>query len=577
MSADRFSLLIIGGYGTFGGRLARLLGDQPRLRLLVAGRSLEKADDFVADLRTPKDGAEGLGSNNLGAMVQAVAFDRDGDLTEQLTRLRPHLVVDASGPFQTFGKDAYKVVEACIGLGIDYADIADSTGFVAGIGGLDAAAKAQGTFALSGLSSLPALSFAALEAMAPHFSRVDSVAAGIAPSAHVRIGLNVVRAIASYAGKPVAVLRHGQPASGRGLIDAMRVTVAPPGVKPLRSRKFLLVDAPDLKLLPARFAGLQSTFTGVGTEPQPLQRLLSLAARLVSLRLLPSLLPFARLLQRASHALAIGEHRGGMFVRLSGLDAAGKPLACGWHLIAEGDDGPFIPVTGVAALVRRLLRGIRPEPGARPATGELQLEDFEAEFRRFSIATGIRAESEGAGLSLYHRVLGSAFARLPPAISAMHAGGYSGSARVASGRARVERGSGWLARIVARLIGFPPAGEDVPVTVRFTADGEKEIWTRHFGDKSFHSQQLEGKGRDRHLLAEVFGPFRVLVVLVPEGQRLRLVVRGWRFLGIPLPLFLAPGGETYEEEREGRFHFHVEIGGRLTGLVVRYTGWLVME
>ncbi|MCJ9697546.1 saccharopine dehydrogenase NADP-binding domain-containing protein, partial [Rhizobium sp. PRIMUS64] len=226
MSADRFSLLIIGGYGTFGGRLARLLGDQPRLRLLVAGRSLEKADDFVADLRTPKDGAEGLGSNNLGAMVQAVAFDRDGDLTEQLTRLRPDLVVDASGPFQTFRKDAYKVVEACIDLDIDYADIADSTGFVAGIAGLDAAARAKGTFALSGLSSLPALSFAALDAMAPHFSRIDSVSAGIAPSAHVQIGLNVVRAIATYAGKKVTVLREGRLAAGRGLIDAMRVTVA---------------------------------------------------------------------------------------------------------------------------------------------------------------------------------------------------------------------------------------------------------------------------------------------------------------------------------------------------------------
>ncbi|ARQ57237.1 saccharopine dehydrogenase protein [Rhizobium sp. Kim5] len=578
MSGGRLSLLIIGGYGTFGGRLARLLGDEPRLRLLIAGRSLEKADDFVADLRSPKDGSEGLGSSNLGATLQAVRFDRDGDLTEQLTRLRPDLVVDASGPFQSFGEDPYKVVRACIGLDIDYADLADSTGFVAAIGGLDAEARAKGVFALSGLSSLPALSFAALDVMAPRFSRIDAVAAGIAPSAHVKIGLNVVRAIASYAGKPVSVLRHGRPALAPGLIEAMRVTVAPPGVAPLRSRNFLLVDAPDLALLPGRFAGLQSSFTGVGTEPQLLQRLLGFAAGLVRLKLLPSLTPFARLMQRASHGLAIGEHRGGMFVRLSGLDAAGKPLACGWHLIAEGDDGPFIPVTGVAALVRRLLGGVRPESGARPATGELQLEDFEAEFRRFSITTGIRAESEGAGLPLYHRLLGSAFEGLPPAISAMHAGGHSGGgARLASGRARVERGRGWLARIVARLIGFPPAGEDVPVTVRFTADGEKEIWTRHFGDRSFHSLQLEAKGRDRHLLAEVFGPFRVLVALVPEGERLRLVVRGWRFCGLPLPLFLAPGGETYEEARDGRFHFHVEIGGRLTGLVVRYTGWLVVE
>ncbi|MBY3363697.1 SDR family oxidoreductase [Rhizobium laguerreae] len=573
MSDERFCLLIIGGYGTFGGRLAQLLGDEPRLRLLVAGRSLEKADDFVADLRTPKDGAEGLGSNNLGAMVQAVRFDRDGDLTEQLTRMRPHLVIDASGPFQSFGKDGYKVAEACIALGIDYADIADSTGFVAGIGGLDAAAKAKGTFALSGLSSLPALSFAALDAMAPHFSRIESVSAGIAPSPHVKIGLNVVRAIASYAGKKIVVRRDGRPAAGRGLIDAMRVTVAPPGVKPLRSRKFLLVDAPDLKLLPARFADLKSSFTGVGTEPQPLQHLLSLAARLVHLRLLPSLQPFARLLQRASHAFAIGEHRGGMFVRVGGVDHAGQRLSCGWHLIAEGDDGPFIPVIGVDALVRRLLTGVRPENGARQAAGELQLADFEAAFRRFQITSGIRMEHEAAPLPLYRQILGSAWAQLPPAISALHAG----VARVASGRARIERGGGLLARIVARVIGFPRAGEDVPVTVRFAVDGDKEIWTRDFGGKIFRSIQLEGKGRDQHLLAEVFGPFRVLMALVPDGEKLRLVVRGWRFCGIPLPLFLAPGGDTYEEERDGRFHFHVEISGRLTGLVVRYTGWLVVE
>ncbi|MBY5648598.1 DUF4166 domain-containing protein [Rhizobium leguminosarum] len=573
MSGERFCVLIIGGYGTFGGRLARLLGDEPRLRLLVAGRSLEKADDFVADLRTPKDGAEGLGSNNLGAMVQAVRFDRDGDLTEQLTRMRPALVVDASGPFQTFGKNAYKVAEACIDLGIDYADIADSTGFVAGIGGLDAAARAKGTFALSGLSSLPALSFAALDAMAPHFSRVDSVAAGIAPSAHVRIGLNVVRAIASYAGRKITVRRDGRPAAGRGLLDSMRVTVAAPGVAPLRSRKFLLVDAPDLKLLPARFADLKSSFTGVGTEPQPLQRLLSLVARLVHLRLLPSLLPFSRLLQRASHALAIGEHRGGMFVRISGIDHAGNRLSCGWHLIAEGDDGPFIPVIGVDALVRRLLTGMRPEDGARPAAGELRLADFEAAFRRFSITSGIRVENEEARQPLYRQILGSAWDQLPPAISALHAGGT----RVASGRARIERGGGLLARIVAGMIGFPRAGEDVPVTVRFVPDGDREIWTRDFGGTVFRSWQVEGKGRDRHLLAEVFGPFRVLMALVPDGEKLRLVVRGWRFCGIPLPLFLAPGGDTYEEERDGRFHFHVEIGGRLTGLVVRYTGWLDLE
>ena len=33
-------VLIIGGYGTFGGRLVDLLIDEPRLTLIVAGRDL---------------------------------------------------------------------------------------------------------------------------------------------------------------------------------------------------------------------------------------------------------------------------------------------------------------------------------------------------------------------------------------------------------------------------------------------------------------------------------------------------------------------------------------------------------
>jgi len=39
-------LLIIGGYGTFGGRLAQLLANESRLTLLIAGRSLHKAQQF---------------------------------------------------------------------------------------------------------------------------------------------------------------------------------------------------------------------------------------------------------------------------------------------------------------------------------------------------------------------------------------------------------------------------------------------------------------------------------------------------------------------------------------------------
>jgi hypothetical protein len=86
--------------------------------------------------------------------------------------------------------------------------------------------------------------------------------------------------------------------------------------------------------------------------------------------------------------------------------------------------------------------------------------------------------------------------------------------------------------------------------------------------------QSAATDRDACLLAEDFGPFRVLIALVPDEGRLRLMIRGWRFLGLPLPLFLAPGGDTFEEEQDGIFRFHVEITSPLTSMIVRYTGWL---
>ena len=39
-------ILILGGYGVFGGRLAELLADRPDLELLICGRDLARAEAF---------------------------------------------------------------------------------------------------------------------------------------------------------------------------------------------------------------------------------------------------------------------------------------------------------------------------------------------------------------------------------------------------------------------------------------------------------------------------------------------------------------------------------------------------
>jgi short subunit dehydrogenase-like uncharacterized protein len=115
---NRLKVLILGGYGTFGGRLARLLADEPKLTLVIAGRSHPKAQAFCAGLRAQ-------------AEVVPLAFDRDADAERQLREVAPDIVVDASGPFQMYG-DPYRVVRAALALGIDYLDLADSSDFVTG-------------------------------------------------------------------------------------------------------------------------------------------------------------------------------------------------------------------------------------------------------------------------------------------------------------------------------------------------------------------------------------------------------------------------------------------------------------
>ena len=59
-------------------------------------------------------------------------------------------------------------------------------------------------------------------------------------------------------------------------------------------------------------------------------------------------------------------------------------------MIAEAADGPFIPSMAVAALVRRCLAGRKPAAGARPASGELDLPDYEELFRARTIYSGRR-------------------------------------------------------------------------------------------------------------------------------------------------------------------------------------------
>ncbi|HEX6841266.1 MAG TPA: DUF4166 domain-containing protein, partial [Stellaceae bacterium] len=557
----RRRILIVGGYGTFGGRLALLLADEPRLTLIIAGRSHDKAAIFCNAL---PPGAERI----------AASFDRDGDVDRQLRALAPDVLVDATGPFQAYAGDPYRLVKACIAHGIDYLDLADGSDFVMGIRQFDAAAQAANIVVLSGVSSFPVLTAAVVRDLSRDLARLDAVTGGIAPSPYAGVGLNVIRAIASYAGKPVRLTRGARPAVGYALVETLRYTISPPGRVPLRNIRFSLVDVPDLQALPQLWPDLRSVWMGAGPVPEILHRALNGLAWLVRLRVLPSLSPFAALFHAAINLLRWGEHRGGMFVAIEGVTRDGKSAARSWHLLAEGDDGPLIPSMAVAIIIRQSLDGTRRASGARPAVRDIELADYQAAFARRAIHTGRRDEPGGGDAPLYRTLLGAAWSQLPAPLRAMH---DLQDTMVAAGIATIERGRGWPSRLAAWIAGFPPAGADIPVRVSFTRQREREIWRRDFGGVAFSSTQEAGRGRDDRLLVERFGPFAFGLALVLDGDKLRLVTRGWSLFGLRLPAAWAPRGDAYESAQDGRFHFDVEIRHPLTGLIAAYRGWLVPQ
>lgn len=172
--------------------------------------------------------------------------------------------------------------------------------------------------------------------------------------------------------------------------------------------------------------------------------------------------------------------------------------------------------------------------------------------------------------SPYRVVLGSAWRRVPEQIRSMHApeGG------VARGRATVICGRSLIARLASRAFGLPGASADTSLEVRFEPVGNGELWTRRFGNDVMRTRQSPGRGGETGFLLERLGPFAFANSLAIAEGRLVLSLSRWRFLGLALPLSMGPRTQAVEYVEDGRYRFDITVDHPLTGLIIRYFGWL---
>jgi NAD(P)-dependent dehydrogenase (short-subunit alcohol dehydrogenase family) len=368
-------VLVVGGTGGFGRRLVEGLVATTDLDIVIGARNLDRSRALAA--RFPPGRAS------------AIELDTRTVTATALSAAGAFAVVDTSGPFQ--GWD-YRVARAAIAAGMHYVDLADARDFVAGFPALDTEAQAAGVVALTGASSTPALSHAALDQLTAAWRRIDRIEIAISPGNKAAPrGLAVIRSILSYAGQPVRVFDSGTWVArpGWGMLTRR-------DMRALGRRWLSLCETPDLDLVPLRFAPRDAAIFRAGLELSLIHLGLWLLSLGVRARLVPTLLPLASLLRWGADLLrSFGTDRGGMFVEAVGIDADGEHIRAAWSLVAAAGDGPVIPTLPVLAVIRILAAGGKIEPGARACVGILDLAKIEREFAPYHIDTEIsRARSD---------------------------------------------------------------------------------------------------------------------------------------------------------------------------------------
>ena len=372
-----FAVLVLGGTGVFGSRICRRLARELGLEVFVGGRSLAAAERLAREIRrdTPD------------SVVRPCAVTLPGDLPRALGETGARLVIHTCGPFQ--GQDT-RVAETCIERRVHYLDLADDRAFVASFASLDKAARRKGVMAVSGVSAVPALSFAVAEALRRDMAALESIAIGITPGIRSPRGLAVVAGILSYTGKAIPRWQDGAWRHVHGWQDLRRRRLSTARLGSLGSRWFAACDVPDNVLFPAAYPGVRSVAFHAGLELAVLHWGLWLLSWPGRGGLVRSLQPAARLLRDIAACLAgLGTDRGGMYVELAGADTQGRSVTRTWTLVAEAGDGPWVPCLPAVILARKLAHNDVAERGAMACLGLVSLAEFESEAADLRIDTEV--------------------------------------------------------------------------------------------------------------------------------------------------------------------------------------------
>lgn len=345
-------VLIIGGYGNFGSFITRRLAGEDSLKVIIAGRSQDKAEKLAQEMSG-----------------EAVVLDINKNFAAKLAAIHPDIVIHTSGPFQAQG---YDVAEACIAQGCHYIDLADGREFVSGISALDSQARERGVLVISGASSVPCLTSALVDHYKDEFQTLEKLDYGITTAQKTARGLATTAAILSYTGKPFQTMVDG------GMRDVY-------GWQGLHGRRYSELgwrllsncDVPDLSLFPKRYPDLRTVRFYAGLEIPFIHITLWALSWLVRIGLIRKLEKTAPFLLQTSYLFDwLGSANSAFHMELFGKDKTGHDKTIKFELTARSGDGPYIPCMPAILLAQKLASGVLSERGASPCMGFINLEEY---------------------------------------------------------------------------------------------------------------------------------------------------------------------------------------------------------
>lgn len=510
---------------------------------------MAQASAYAASLKTPR--------------VTAATLDRNTADAQAIAALNAFIVVDAAGPYQN---QPLTFARAVLKAGSHYVDLADARDFVARFSELDELAKARNLLAVTGASSTPALSNAAIDDLTRGWARVDEIEIAISPGNQgATFGLAVIRSILSYVGRPVRVWLNGGWTTAPGWGLGVRKSFGELGKRPLA-----LVETPDLDIVPQRYPTVRNAIFRAGLEVRIMHYGLWFLSLLVRMRLTKSLTPLAEALRDGALLFKrFGTDSGGMLVEVTGRYADGARLKSTWRLLAFSEDGPKIPTLPALCVIRALMEGKMRARGAMPCVGVVSLDTLEREFKRFQIEVERETDSLERD-ALFQRAL-SRFDEMPEIVRTVH---MPDPASDSVGEVEVEPAANWVGALIARIFGFPRSDRTHKASVVIEREGDGEVWIRRFGDSEFRSHLTRGKTSDT--LIERFGLLSFDINVTTDAGGFQFLVTGARIFGVPLPRAILPttraGGSV---DDKGRYRFDVLIELPLIGRLVGYRGWLL--